>query len=154
MYELTKAQEQKLLNALHNGSVTPHAPVRKETFVLDENIACWEDTDAVITIIAGLRKGDEIILRREEDNDNYNCIVGIYDKLGQRIGYLDGGNRKIIARLMDAGKQFRAELAPRNEIESLTDTEWVTFNKEFDFEDARLHSVIDDFLTINIYWVE
>ena len=154
MYELTKAQEQKLLNALHNGSVTPPAPVRKETFVLDENIARWEDTDAVITIVAGLRKGDEIILRREEDNDNYNCIVGIYDKLGQRIGYLGGGNRKIIARLMDAGKNFRAELAPRNDIETLTGAEWVTFNKEFDFEDARLHSVIDDFLTINIYWVE
>ena len=154
MYELTKAQEQKLLNALHNGSVTPHAPARKETFVLDEKISHWEDTDAVITIIAGLRKGDEIILRREEDNDNYNCIVGIYDMLGQRIGYLDGGNRKIIARLMDAGKQFRAELAPRNEIESLTDAEWITTNDEFDIADNRLHSIIDDFLTINIYWVE
>ncbi len=154
MYELTKAQEQKLFNALHNGSVTPPTPVRKETFVLDENIARWEDTDAVITIVAGLRKGDEIILRREEDNDNYNCIVGVYDKLGQRIGYLGGGNRKIIARLMDAGKQFRAKLTPRNNIETLTDAEWVKSNEEFDIADNRLHSVIDDFLTINIYWVE
>lgn len=154
MYDLTKAQEQKLFNALHNGSATPPVPARKETFVLDESISGWEDTDAIITIIAGLRKGDEIFLCREEDNDNYNCIVGIYDKLGQRIGYLGGGNRKIIARLMEAGKQFRAELAPHNDVESLTDTEWVTFNKEYDFEDARLHSAIDDFLTINIYWVE
>ena len=154
MYELTKAQEQKLFNALHNGSVTPPAQVRKETFVLNENIYRWEDTDAIITIIAGLRKGDEIILRREEDNDNYNCIVGVYDKLRQRIGYLGGGNRKIIARLMDAGKQFRAELAPRNDIETLTDTEWITTNDEFDIADNRLHSIIDDFLTINIYWVE
>ncbi len=154
MYELTKAQEQKLLNALHNGSVAPHAPARKETFVLDEKISRWEDTDAIITIIAGLRKGDEIILRREEDNDKYNCIVEIYDKFGQRIGYLGGGNRKIIARLMDAGKQFRAELAPCNDIVSLTDAEWVTTNDEFDIADKRLHSIIDDFLTINIYWVE
>ena len=149
MYELAKAQEQKLFNALHNGSVTPPAPARKETFVLNENIYRWEDTDAIITIIAGLRKGDEIILRLED-----NCVIGIYDRLGQRIGYLGGGNRKIIARLMEAGKNFRAELAPRNDIETLTSAEWVTFNKEFDFEDARLHTVIDDFLTINIYWVE
>ena len=149
MYELTKAQEQKLFNALHNGSVTPPAQVRKETFVLNENIYRWEDTDAIITIIAGLRKGDEIILRLED-----NCVIGIYDRLGQRIGYLGGGNRKIIARLMDAGKQFRAELAPRNDIVSLTDTEWITTNDEFDIADNRLHSIIDDFLTINIYWVE
>jgi hypothetical protein len=55
---------------------------------------------------------------------------------------------------MDAGKQFRAELAPRNDIETLTDAEWVKSNEEFDIADNRLHSVIDDFLTINIYWVE
>ena len=149
MYELTKAQEKKLFNALHNGSVTPPAPVRKETFVLNENIYRWEDTDAIITIIAGLRKGDEVILRLED-----NCVIGIYDSLGQRIGYLGGGNRKIIARLMDAGKQFRAELTPRNDIETLTDAEWVRSDEELNIADSKLHSVIDDFLTINIYWVE
>lgn len=154
MNELTKTTEQKLFNALHSGNIASAVPKKKEIFVLDEKISQWENIDAIDTIISGLRKGDELFLRREEDNEKNNCIIGVYDRLGQKVGYLRGGNYKIIARLMDAGKEFKAVLCPENEMDSLTNTTWVRYDEDNDYWESELHSVIKAFLTMNIYWVE
>ena len=108
MNELAINHEPKLLDAIHSGKPAPGAPRKKEIFVLDEEISGWEEISAIKTIAAGLRKGDTLTLRREPDDETRSFVIGVYDKLGQKIGYLDGGNRKIVARLMDAGKQFRA----------------------------------------------
>ena len=142
MNELANVTEQKLFDAIHTSAV-PAISRQQETFVLESPVSDWERTDAIETIIAGLREGDILTLTHETDVEY--CTISVTDKFGQKIGYLKGGNCKIIARLMDAGKQFKAVLSPK-------EPEYSEHEKQY--PELMERRKTECFLNIKIYFVE
>lgn len=142
MNELANVTEQKLFDAIHT-SAAPAISKKRETFVLEAPISDWERIDAIETIVAGLREGDILTLTHETYAEYYN--VSISDKFGQKIGYLKDGNWKIIARLMDAGKQFKAVLSPKEPEYS---------EHEEQYPELMERRKTESFLNMKIYFVE
>ena len=140
--ELANIAKQKLFDAIHT-SAAPAISKKRETFVLEAPISDWERSDAIETIVAGLREGDILTLTHETDAEYYN--VSVSDKFGQKIGYLKGGNWKIIARLMDAGKQFKAVLSPKEPEYS---------EHEEQYPELMERRKTESFLNMKIYYVE
>ena len=59
--------------------------------------------------IDALKKGDPLVLRREEDFlDDYAILV--LNEAGQPVGYVREKDNEILARLMDAGKRLTAQV--------------------------------------------
>ena len=82
MNELANVTEQKLFDAIHTSAV-PAISRQQETFVLESPVSDWERTDAIETIIAGLREGDILTLTHETDVEY--CTISVTDKFENRL---------------------------------------------------------------------
>lgn len=59
-------------------------------------------------VIAALRSGDAVELRRERDNRRDAQAVALFSSGGAQIGYLSRDVARIVAPLMDAGRPVTA----------------------------------------------
>lgn len=143
MNELTKAAENKQFDSLHSKEYKPAIAQKKETFLVEAGIYGWEECKDIEAVVESLNEGDELILKHEVIYGN--DIAFVYDKSDRKIGSVGGGNRKIIARLMGAGKTFKAVLSP-------TEPEITEYEKPYPEQIRRRE--INSFLNMKIYWVE
>lgn len=73
-----------------------------------------------------LKPGDELQLYREPENEKDKWAIAVYRTEEDKIGYITRFKNETIARLMDVGKKFVAEVAdPENdpEIKEIMDRE-------------------------------
>ncbi len=73
-----------------------------------------------------LAAGDELLLYREPENEKDKWAIAVYRTEEDKIGYITRFKNETIARLMDAGKKFVAEVADAEsdpEIQEIMDRE-------------------------------
>lgn len=98
-----------IFNAWKNKSIpsTPASkPVLNSIYLLTVPIAGLFYTDDINNLIDDLSVDDQLILEREPDNEHDKYAILVNDSYGEKLGYIPRENNKIIARLMDAGKNI------------------------------------------------
>ncbi|MBR5089770.1 MAG: HIRAN domain-containing protein [Ruminiclostridium sp.] len=116
MNELTLITGSALIEALHNGTPIT-VPERREIFLKTVYIAGWYYRENINEIAEGLKAGDRLTLRREPSNEHDALAIMVLDRHGNMLGYVPRYHNAVIARLMDAGKDFYAVLTPREPTE-------------------------------------
>jgi hypothetical protein len=91
-------------------------PFVHEIFLMQSHIAgtsyCnLEEIEPVLTI------SDILIFKREPDNEYDNLAILIYDKSGNKLGYVPKSKNEVLARLMDAGKLLFGKLEEKTWVE-------------------------------------
>lgn len=69
-----------------------------------------EDGTEIQFILSKLKKGDNIILRREPHNKYDVNAIAVWSDIGQ-VGYIAKDYSSIIAPMMDNGTEFRVDIA-------------------------------------------
>lgn len=78
-------------------------PYNKEIFLIKCNIAGTSYVD-IEDIEPNINKDDFLTLKREQSNKYDELAIIVYDKSGNKLGYIPRDNNEILAHLMDAGK--------------------------------------------------
>jgi hypothetical protein len=96
-----------LLAALNSGAISINV-MPKEILVL-ESIVAGTSFRKLGKVEKQLQSRVKLALKREADNEYDEFAIALYfDK--EKIGYIPKAKNEVIARLMDAGKQFSAVL--------------------------------------------
>jgi hypothetical protein len=96
-----------LLAALNSGAISINV-MPKEILVL-ESIVAGTSFRKLGKVEKQLQSRVKLALKREADNEYDEFAIALYfDK--EKIGYIPKAKNEVIARLMDAGKQFYAVL--------------------------------------------
>ena len=101
-----------LLNRAGIAAALPQ-PFARDILLLECHIAGTAYRD-LSTIEPVLRAGDELILRREPDNDHDTLAIQILTADSAYLGYVPRAKNEPLARLMDAGKFLLAKLTEKS----------------------------------------
>lgn len=61
-------------------------------------------------ILADLKEGDKLFLKRESDNEYDSMAVAVYDSRDRKMGYLPKESNTFMATMMDSGQDFIGRL--------------------------------------------
>lgn len=91
-----------LLNRTGTATGLP-PPFARDIILLECHVAgtAYRDLSAIEPI---LRAGEELILRREPNNEHDHLAIQILTADGAHLGYVPRAKNEALARLMDAGK--------------------------------------------------
>ena len=85
----------------------------EDTYLITLNVAGLYYNDNILEIFPKLKKKDRLELYRQQDNefDKYAILVKFN---GEKLGYVPRSDNKILANLMDAGKEIYGEIVDLN----------------------------------------
>lgn len=85
----------------------------EDTYLITLNVAGLYYNDNIFEIFPKLKKKDRLELYRQQDNefDKYAILVKFN---GEKLGYVPRSDNKILANLMDAGKEIYGEIVDLN----------------------------------------
>lgn len=88
-------------------------PFARDILLLECHVAgtAYRDLNAIEST---LRTGDELILRREPDNEHDDLAIQILTASGTHVGYIPRAKNESLARLMDAGKFLFAKVMEKS----------------------------------------
>ena len=108
--EIIKGESEGLVKILgRQGANELMEPLIKKIHLFDTYVAGTthvEDRSAFDDI----KSGDELTLRREEDNFYDDNAIMIFSASGKKLGYVPEKDNVIFSRLMDAGKMLKADI--------------------------------------------
>lgn len=87
---------------------------RQDIFLLECHIAGTFYTEAKSFINADTSLPIKVKLRRENDNQFDQLAILVLTEADEKLGYIPRRKNEVIARLMDTGKAFTAEIFERN----------------------------------------
>lgn len=108
MNELAKIEKNSLVAAIHSGNFDVEVPFRREIFLLHTGIAGCQFRENIKEIAAEIKEGDTLTFKREPDNEHDKLAILVLDPKGRAMGYVPMRDNKVIARLLDAGKNVYA----------------------------------------------
>jgi len=91
--------------------IASQVPSIKETFVLATRIAGTSYVDEIDSIARNLEIGEILSVVRELKNEYDNLAVKILNNKNQKLGYIPMDEREVIARLLDAGYDFKIKVS-------------------------------------------
>lgn len=83
-------------------------PFSRDIKVLTTSIAGTNHVDNIAELTAALTDGERLVLLREPSNPADDLAILVLNKDKQKLGYIPRRHNIVIARLMDAGKEFYA----------------------------------------------
>lgn len=78
------------------------------TLILTTDVAGTSYVENMPELEPELQVGDELVLLREPGNKHDSLAILVQNKDGQKIGYVPRRDNRVIANMMDAGKQVSA----------------------------------------------
>ncbi len=108
--ELSASQQSSLATIISSGKIEDLIkPLIKEIFLFSTHVAGTTHLSDP-TPLETIAVGDKLSLRRE-DNIHDDLAILILNSQGKKIGYVPKQDNPIFARLMDAGKLLKAQIA-------------------------------------------
>ena len=108
------------------GGLDVPMPFERDILVLESYIAGTSHVEGIEEIAKALKIGEELDLFRQPDNDHDDKAILVKTKAGVKLGYIKRMQNEVMARLMDAGKSFRAYISDKEILPSrISDEPWV-----------------------------
>ena len=108
------------------GGLDVPMPFERDILVLESYIAGTMHVEGIDEIVKTLKIGEELDLFRQPDNDYDDKAILVKTKAGVKLGYIKKAQNEVMARLMDAGKSFRAYISDKEILPSrISDEPWV-----------------------------
>ncbi len=106
----TDGDLKKFIAHIHTGKVKSFL---EDTYLITLNVAGLYYIKNINEIFPKLEKGDKLDLYRQSDNeyDKYAILVKFN---GEKLGYVPRSDNKILANLMDAGKEIYGKIVDLN----------------------------------------
>lgn len=105
-YELSVTGGDLVAMTMNNGLSEMLKPLVNEIYLITTYIAgtmyIYETA-----VFDEIEDGCELSLKREPDNDYDTYAILVLNRSGRKLGYVPRNDNRIIARLMDAGKQMK-----------------------------------------------
>lgn len=96
---------------LAGGELTIEKPFTRRIFVMNTFVAGVTHVRGIKKLAKALKKKEEILLVREPKNEYDELAILVKNKDGKKLGYIPRQKNEVLARLMDAGFCFEAEVA-------------------------------------------
>ena len=85
-------------------------PFSQRIFLMNTFVAGVTHVRGIKSLAKALKKHEEVLLVREPKNEYDELAILVKNKEGKKLGYIPRQKNEAIARLMDAGKCFEAEV--------------------------------------------
>jgi len=85
-------------------------PFSRRILVLNTYVAGVHHVRGIHSRIKKLKEGDPLLLLRETKNEYDELAILVQNAEGKKLGYIPRAKNEVLARLMDAGKCFEAEV--------------------------------------------
>ena len=108
MNEIVKSGQAELIRFLHNDSSLQ--PYRHDLQLMETYVAGLSQVPGIIELFADLHVGDTLQLLREPENPHDHDAVFLVSADDRRAGYLPRHENKVIARLLDGGRNVHARI--------------------------------------------
>jgi hypothetical protein len=106
---LTTVHTSGVVSLFHGtGGLDVPMPFERDILVLESYIAGTMHVEGIDEIVKTLKIGEELDLFRQPDNEKDDKAILVKTKAGVKLGYIKRVQNEVMARLMDAGKSFRA----------------------------------------------
>ena len=107
----TQAQAFLTEKLLKGEALDIEKPFSRRVFLLHTFVAGSNHVTGIRRLAKGLREHDGVLLIREPKNEHDDLAILVKNKAGKKLGYIPRMKNEVLARLMDAGKTFEAEVA-------------------------------------------
>jgi hypothetical protein len=124
---LTTVHTSGVVSLFHGaGGLDVPMPFERDILVLESYIAGTMHVEGIDEIVKALKIGEELDLFREPDNEKDDKAILVKTKAGVKLGYIKRVQNEVMARLMDAGKSFRACISDKEILDGWRSEEpWV-----------------------------
>lgn len=83
-------------------------PFTQEIVLLKTRLAGWNHVRGFEKLLSKMKEGERVILKREPKNEYDKYAIRVQRNDGRKLGYIPRQDNKVIANLMDAGKNIYA----------------------------------------------
>lgn len=108
--DLISVETQLVAQRFLNGMDLVPKPFSEDIYVMSTDVAGTRYVDGIEQLMAELQEGDELLLVREPDNMYDQLAILVLDAKKRKLGYIPRRKNEVVARLMDAGKRFYAQV--------------------------------------------
>ena len=85
-------------------------PFEQEIFLEECHVAGTMHVDDILIKAKGVTIGTALVLKRDPQNEHDALAILVETAAGEKLGYVPSKHNRILARLMDAGKQLIAKV--------------------------------------------
>ena len=85
-------------------------PFEQEIFLEECHVAGTMHVDDILIKTKDVAVGTALVLKRDPQNEHDELAILVETAAGEKLGYVPSKHNRILARLMDAGKQLVAKV--------------------------------------------